>query len=94
VSPRDAKPPAPSDDEELTPEVKAAFALVVARLEKRRKINLAAYLLALVTMIFGLVGGLLFIAAAPGKFRGWILFVPLAIIGVIFWVFGRWAKRA
>jgi hypothetical protein len=89
-----ALPPGAADDEQLTPEVKAAFAMIVTRLEKRRKINLAAYLLALVTMIVGLVGGILFMAAAPHTFRGWIFFVPFAIIGVIFWVFGRWAKRA
>jgi len=90
----DAPGEQPGGDEELTPEVKAAFALIVARLEKRRKISLAAYLLALVTMVVGIVGGLWFIAAAPGTFRGWILLVPLGLVGLIFWVFGRWAKRA
>ncbi len=80
---------------DLPPEVKEAFTLVVRRLEKRRKINLAGYLLALVVMITGLVGGLAYMGgAAKGEFRGWILVVPLALIGLIFWVFGRWAKRA
>ncbi len=93
----DVKPPAPvveGSDEELTPEVKAAFAMVVQRLEKRRKIKLTAYLLALVVMVVGLVGSLLYMAAAPRQFRGWALFVPLALTGIIFWVFGRWEKRA
>jgi uncharacterized membrane protein len=85
--------PAPAD-EELTPEVKQAFALVVARIEKRRRIKLVAYLLALAVMVFGLVGALLFMAAGPGKFRGWALFLPLLATGCIFWIFGRWEKRA
>ena len=84
----------PAGAEELPEDVKQAFAAVVLRLEKRRKITLAGYLLSLLTMIIGLVGGLVFIAMGPGQFRGWILFVPFAVIGVIFWFFGRWAKRA
>jgi hypothetical protein len=84
----------PAGAEELPEDVKLAFATVVLRLEKRRKITLAGYLLSLLTMIIGLVGGLIFIAMGPGQFRGWILFVPFAVIGVIFWFFGRWAKRA
>jgi hypothetical protein len=84
--------PDPKDDE-LTPEVKQAFALVVARLEKRRRIKLLAHLSALVVMVVGLVGALLFMAAGPGHFRGWALFVPLIVTGAIFWVFGRWEKR-
>jgi hypothetical protein len=87
-------PPAGDKDEELTPEVKAAFAMVVARLEKRRRIKLMAYGLALLVMLGGLVGALLFMAAAPTKFRGWALFLPLLCTGLIFWVFGRWEKRA
>jgi hypothetical protein len=81
-------------DAELTPEVKEAFAQVVRRLERRRKINIAAYLLALVVMLGGMFGGLAFMAAGHGKFRGWILIVPIALVGLIFWGFGRWAKRA
>jgi peptidoglycan/LPS O-acetylase OafA/YrhL len=84
---------APGADEELTPEVKLAFTLVVERLEKRRRIKLVAYLLALVVMVLGLVGALLFMAAAPKQFRGWALFLPLLATGTIFWVFGRWEKR-
>ena len=97
---RPAKPAAggesgtgPAADEELTPEVKLAFTMVVERLEKRRRIKLVAYLLALVVMVLGLVGALLFMAAAPKQFRGWALFLPLLATGTIFWVFGRWEKR-
>ena len=92
MSQPDDKPAAPAD-EELTPEVKAAFAMVVARLEKRRKINLTAYLLAFLVMVGGIIGSLFYIAAAPGEFRGWILLVPLGVTGLIFSIFGRWAKR-
>jgi peptidoglycan/LPS O-acetylase OafA/YrhL len=84
---------APGADEELTPEVKLAFTMVVERLEKRRRIKLVAYLLALVVMVLGLVGALLYMAAAPKQFRGWALFLPLLATGTIFWVFGRWEKR-
>jgi hypothetical protein len=97
--PSSAGPPAapavpPGPDDELTPEVKQAFAMVVERIEKRRKIKLMAYLLALVVMVFGLIGALLFMAAGPGRFRGWALFLPLLATGCIFWGFGRWEKRA
>jgi hypothetical protein len=100
--PRDKKLPRAAEeaiaevasDAQLTPEVKEAFAAVVRRLEKRRKINLAAYLLALIIMLVGTFGGLAFMAMGPGKFRGWILVVPIALVGLVFWTFGRWAKRA
>ena len=85
---------APGSDDELTPEVKLAFAMVVECIEKRRKIKLMAYLLALVVMVGGLVGSLLFMAASPKSFRGWALFLPLLATGTIFWIFGRWEKRA
>jgi hypothetical protein len=87
------KAPLPSD-EELTPEVKQAFEMVLTRLAKRRKIKLTAYLLALVVMVAGTLGALLFMAAKPTQFRGWALFLPLIATGLIFWLFGRWEKRS
>jgi peptidoglycan/LPS O-acetylase OafA/YrhL len=86
-------PAAPGAQEELTPEVKLAFTMVVARLEKRRRIKLVAYLLARVVMVVGLAGALVFIAANPKQFRGWALFLPLLATGTILWTFGRWEKR-
>ena len=82
------------DDEQIPLEVKEAFTRVVLRVEKRRKINLLAMLIALVVMLVGLPLGLAYMGnGRPGEFRGWILLVPLSTVGLVLWLFGKWARK-
>jgi hypothetical protein len=68
---------------------------VVEKLQRRRKRSLAGYLLSLVVIIVGTLLGLAYMGgAAPGEFRGWILLVPIAVVGVVLWAFGRWSRSA
>jgi hypothetical protein len=84
----------PLDDDSITPEVREAFMKTVARIEKRRKIRLWGYFLALVVMIVGLLASLYYMGLAPHEFRGWAFLVPIAVVGLILWAFGRWSRRA
>ena len=85
---------APEEREEIPEEVKIAFMRVVARVEKKRKINLLGTLLALVCMLLGLLGGLADMGnGPPGEFRGWVLLVPMVLAGAVLWIFGRWARK-
>jgi hypothetical protein len=83
-----------ADDDEIPEEVKQAFTKVVLRVERRRKINLLGTLIALVEMLVGLPLGLAYMGMGPpGEFRGWILLVPLSLVGLTLWLFGKWARR-
>jgi hypothetical protein len=94
----------PSDDEaarilaeaiaELTPEQAAEFERLMARAAKRRRILLAGYLLSLVVLLAGALWAFyVYGTAEPGSFRAWVLLVPLAAMGLIFFVAGRLARR-
>ena len=81
-------------DENRTPEQRAALLRAFERLQKRRRIYLAAYLLALTIAVTGLVATLVIYGRAQrGAFVAWIFLVPMGLIGAVFWLFGRWAKR-
>jgi hypothetical protein len=92
--PRPARRLPALDDEGITPEVREAFMQTVARIEKRRKILLWGYLLALPILIIGTLASLYYMGLAPREFRSWALLVPIAIVGAVLWGFGRWSRRA
>ena len=81
--------------DKLTDEELAILTRAVERIARRRKIQLVGYTLALLVMIVGMLGSLyVYGVAPPGKFVGWVFFVPFAIVGAILWIFGRWSKSA
>lgn len=85
------------DQEELklSPEAVEAFFRAVEKAERRRKIMLGGYLLALVVLIVGMVASFVVVGSAPkGKFMGWVFLLPFLAVGIIFVIFGRWSKRA
>lgn len=66
----------------------------IARVSRRRSILLWGYVLALIAMIGGMLGSLyVYGSSPPGKFVGWVFFIPVSAVGAILWGFGRWAKQ-
>jgi len=66
----------------------------IERVERKRKIMLAGYLIAAVLLVAGQVFAFfVFASAASGKFVGWVFFLPFLVVGVVLWAFGRWAGR-
>jgi hypothetical protein len=94
----DALDPKKFDDvakaiQQLTPEEAAHFADLLEKAIKRRKIQLFGYLLALVVVMVGMFAAMLVWARRDeGEFVGWVFFLPFLAVGVIFYVFGRWAR--
>ena len=57
---------------------------------RKRKIMLSGYIIAMVAWLVGMVCALAYFGMASG-FVGWVFLVPFAFVGVILWVFGKWA---
>ena len=80
---------------ELSEEELEVLKRAVERIARRRKVQLYGYTLALLVMILGVLGSLyVYGVAPPGRFVGWVFFIPFALVGAILWVFGRWARKA
>ncbi len=93
MSELEAEPP--SDGVTLSPELLAAFAVAVQRAEKRRRILILGTLLAMLIIVGGMTLAFVIISRAdPGQFIAWVLLVPPFAVGIVFWAFGRWARKA
>ena len=79
---------------QLSPEEAAHFVEILERAIRRRRIQLIGYLTALVVLQTGMLLALAYYGAADkGTFVGWVFFVPFLAVGLIFFLFGRWANR-
>ncbi len=66
----------------------------IEKVERKRRIMLGGYLLALVLLVGGQIGAfVVFGSAPPGTFMGWVFLVPFGAVGLVLWAFGRWAAR-
>ncbi len=89
---------APKDEEvaraiaKLTPEEATYFMHQLELVQRKRKIQITGYLIAmggwLVTMVFALV-----YAGTHNAFVVWVFLVPFAFVGAILYGFGRWAEH-
>lgn len=78
----------------LTPEEARYFVGILEKSIRRRRIQLIGYLVALVVLLVGMFFALAYYGAAEeGKFVGWVFLLPFLAIGLVFWIFGRWANR-
>ena len=78
--------------EQLSPEEAEFF---LKRLEvalRKRKIQLTGYLVAMLVWLLGMVGALVYYGMSSG-FVGWVFLAPFAVVGLVLWIFGRWANR-
>ena len=68
----------------------------VAKLEaalKKRRLQIAGYLAAMLVWVLGMMLGLAYFGTHDG-FTGWVFLVPFGIVGLVLYVFGRLATRA
>lgn len=90
----EARPDLARELEQLTPEEAAMFLELIDKALKKRRIQLAGYLLSLV----GMIGGMLFAlytygSREPGEFVGWAFLVPFVLVAASLLIFGRWSRR-
>jgi uncharacterized membrane protein len=79
---------------QLTPEEAAHFVDLLERAIKRRRIQLIGYITALVVLLVGMFFALAYYGSSEeGEFVGWVFFLPFIAVGLIFYLFGRWANR-
>jgi hypothetical protein len=78
--------------EKLSPEEAAFFLWRLELSIRKRKIQLVGYLVAMLIWLAGMLFALAYYGLATG-FVGWVFLVPFALVGVILYVFGRWADK-
>lgn len=95
-NPEHAFDPARQDElakaiEKLSPEEAAFFLFKLESSIRKRKIMLTGYLVALIVWLIGMFFALAYYGLATG-FVGWVFLMPFALVGVILFVFGKWAN--
>ncbi len=78
--------------EKLSPEEANFFLLRLEGAIKKRKIQVAGYLTAMVVWLIAMVFGLAWFGTHDG-FVGWVFLLPFALVGVILFAFGKWADK-
>ena len=79
---------------ELGPEEAEMFMRALELAMKKRRILLAGYLIALVTLLGGTALALVAYASRdPGTFLAWVFLIPLAACGGVLMGFGKIARR-
>jgi hypothetical protein len=79
--------------EQLSPEEMDMFLGLIQKALKKRRIQLAGYLLSLVCMIGGLLFALyVYGNREPGEFVGWAALVPFGLVAAVLLIFGRWSR--
>jgi hypothetical protein len=77
---------------QLSPEEAAFFLAKLEGAIKKRKIQIAGYLIGLAVWVIGMWFALAFYGVSRG-FVGWVFLAPFAAFGAIIYVFGRWATK-
>jgi hypothetical protein len=84
-----------ADEPRMTQEQIDRLMAQIEKVERKRKILLAGYLVALAVLVCGQGAAFWVFATAPhGTFFGWVFIVPFAFVGTVLWLFGRWAGRS
>lgn len=80
---------------QLTPEEAQIFLDVLERALEKRRIQLYGYIVAAAVLIVSVLGVFVYWGNAPeGEFVGWIMGIPFLLVGLTFWIFGKWSNRA
>lgn len=78
--------------EQLDPDEAAFFLWKLETALRKRKIQLSGYLVAMVAWLLGMMGALVYYGMSSG-FVGWVFLAPFAVVGLVLYIFGRWANR-
>jgi hypothetical protein len=79
--------------EALSPEEAAMFLSLMNKALRKRRIQLAGYLLSAVLMLGGMLLALyMYGTREPGEFVGWALLLPFLLVGAVLLIFGRWSR--
>lgn len=82
-----------ADEPKLSQEEIDKIVALLNRIEKRRKILIAGYIVAALGMILGELVAIYIVGSSPpGRFAGWVFLIPFMLTGVTLWGFGRWAN--
>lgn len=76
--------------QELPPEQAAYYVAKLEAAYKKRRLQMSGYLVALVGWLVAMLMALAYFGANDG-FTGWVFLVPFGLVGLILWVFGKWA---
>ena len=79
--------------DKLTPDEAVYFLSKLEAAIRKRKIQITGYLVAMLTWVLGMMGALVWYGTHDG-FVGWVFIAPFAVVGVVLFVFGKWADRA
>jgi protein-S-isoprenylcysteine O-methyltransferase Ste14 len=78
--------------EQLSPDEAQFFLTKLEAAIKKRKIQIAGYLVAMLVWLAGMLFALVWFGTHSG-FVGWAFLLPFALVGGVLWAFGRWAER-
>jgi len=78
--------------EQLDPEAAQYFLEKLERAIRKRKIQISGYLAAMLVWVVGMMFALAYYGMAEG-FVGWVFLAPFGAVGVVLYVFGKWADH-
>ena len=78
--------------QQLNPEEAQFFLEKLERAIKKRKIQISGYLAAMLVWVIGMMFALAYVGMGHG-FVGWVFLTPFLGVGIILYVFGRWANH-
>lgn len=78
--------------EQLSPDEATFFLAKLEAALRKRKLQLTGYLVAMIVWLVGMVFALAYYGISEG-FVGWVFLVPFGIVGLILYLFGKWAEK-
>ena len=78
--------------EQLNPDEAQFFLEKLERAIRKRKIQITGYLAAMLVWVIGMMFALAYYGMADG-FVGWVFLAPFGAVGVVLYVFGKWADH-
>jgi hypothetical protein len=78
--------------EKLSSEEAAFFLHKLEMALRKRKIQISGYLVAMVSWLVGMMFALAYTGMHDG-FVGWVFIAPFGLVGLVLYVFGKWANR-
>ncbi len=79
--------------QDLNPEEAQFFLEKLERAIRKRKIMITGYLAAMLVWVLGMAGGLVYYGMSSGGFVGWVFLMPFLGVGIVLYLFGKWADR-